>query len=81
MKSIIDLQEQCQRLCNILEAKYADMPKDVPERKHGLFLWNKENNAYRKYAKNIVEYLGGAKMVRGNMKLMTQKVDKSIYMD
>ena len=24
MKSIIDLQEQCQRLCNILEAKYAE---------------------------------------------------------
>ena len=80
MKSIIDLQDQDQRICNALETKYADMPKNVPERKHGLFLWNKNRNLCKKYTKNIVEYLGGVEMVRGNMKLLTQKVDRNIYM-
>lgn len=79
-KSIIDLQNQDQRICNALETKYADMPKRLPERKHGLFLWDKNHCAYRKYTKNIVEYLWGVEMVRGNMKLLTQKVDRSIYM-
>lgn len=79
-KSIIDLQNQYQRICNILEYKYATYPKDSLKRKHGLFLWNKNHDVYRKYTERIVKYLGGTKKVTGNMKLLTRKVDKSIYM-
>jgi len=79
-KSIISLGEQFQRISNGLEAKYADMPKDMTERAHGLMLWNGLWSTYKKYTENIANYLGGAEIVRGNMELLTQKFDKSVYM-
>ena len=75
-KSIISLGEQFQRISNGLEAKYADMPKDMTERAHGLMLWNGLWSTYKKYTENIANYLGGAEIVRGNMELLTQKFDK-----